>query len=165
MTQLIAEPNYVRIPLRVEDARVGREIVLAERADNAKMYVLRSIPAFIYGLAPGDHLELLDAESGEFVLRKRGGYVAARVYLEGTLNRPEIVTLIDTIVEAGGKYEIGFNRDDPSKTSLLLVCFRLELGLEVIQAILCVIDKIGGEWEYVNVYDENGELLLDPNGL
>lgn len=159
MTEITEPTDYRRIPLKVSDASVGREIVLGEATSNPAVYVLRSIPAFVYGTAPGDHLELLDAQTGEFVVRERGGSVAARIYLQGSLDRDDVKALIATVVASGGIYEVGFNREDPNKTSLLLLSFSRGFELESIRSLMSAVDNIGGEWEYVNVYDEEGRLL------
>ena len=102
----------VRLPLQAEGLSIGREVVLAEPLPR-DTYRVRSIPAYVYGLAAEDTVRILDRDTGSFDLVKRGGQVTIRVFVNGTLTRPDVRALVDAVSSAGGLHELGRNDDDP----------------------------------------------------
>lgn len=152
------DSNLHRISLAVRDLSVSREIVLAESVGDA-VYVLRSIPAFAYGVGYADEIRLMDAERGLFEIRSRGGNVTIRVFLDGTLDRPEIDALIDAVSQLGGLHEVGKNASSSNDPSLLLLSIPASQGFPRIEDLMRRLDQTGARWEYGNVYDDQGRPL------
>lgn len=148
--------NLVRIPLKVENSRVGREIVLAEEGISDGNYILRNIPAFADGVAYGDHIHLCDTESGEFKIVQRSGQVTLRIFSLGGLEKKEIHSLIAKVVDLGGSFEVGKENTAPNKRSLLLVSLDINIGFEEIERLMQSISDCGDIWEYGNIYKIDG---------
>lgn len=151
--------SLVRIPIDAEGIDVGREVVLAEPTLNKACYCLRSIPAFAYGLAFGDTVKIVEPSTGKFEVITRGGQVTIRVFVAGSLVRPDVRALIDSVVLKNGKYEVGKDDGVVGGASLLLVSLDVRLGFSVIESLLHVVEGPDVKWEYGNVYDANGEPL------
>ena len=117
------EAQFVRIPLLFDRTSGRREVVLAEPAAEAGTFIVRSIPAFTYGVALHDRIRLLDPDSGAYEVVERGMQVVLRLYVDGDLSRPAIQHLIDAVVAAGGVFEIGKNAERENGKSLLLMAF------------------------------------------
>jgi hypothetical protein len=150
------EEELVRVPIAIETERVKREVVLAEPGSGVGEYKLHSIPAFAYGVALGDIVKILDSATGEFEVVSRSGQVTLRAFVRGPLDRPDIRTLIDSIIAVGGKYELGKNNN---RASLLILSVDIALGLKKIASLMHVVEGPDVQWEYGNVYGENGKLL------
>ncbi len=131
-------------------------MVLAKATDVPRVYELNSIPAFLFGVALHDTVELLDAESGAFNVIRRGGQVTIRLYLKGTLDRIEVTSLLDEITAANGYFEVGKNAKANSGTSLLLLSLPVNLGFPRIEALMAPFHDGTCQWEYGNVYDRQG---------
>jgi hypothetical protein len=142
----------------IEKGNPRREVVLADPLGDRR-YVVKSIPAFVYGLAFGDIVEIIDEQSGEFLLLERGGNVTIRVYVRGDLERPSIRKLIEDVTRVdGGQYEVGSTAKDKSQLSLLLLTVPVTLGFKTMESWLAGLAP--AEWEYGNVYDSNGRPLM-----
>jgi hypothetical protein len=160
MTVQISHPgSHVRVPLFIDEMTARREVILAEAAPLPNVFVAQSIPAFIYGLALGDHFCLINAEHGDFKLVKRSGQVTIRGYIEGTLDRPGVTKVIDETTEIGGTYETARNAVDGTGTSLLLLSLHVSHGFPKIESLLSNLPARGCNWEYGNVYDGEGSPL------
>jgi hypothetical protein len=149
----------VRVPLEAAGVSIGREVVLAEPGTEEGTYLLRSIPAFVYGVAAGDAIRILDPASGKFAVLARGGQITIRVFVTGGLERPDVKALIDEVVQAQGQYEIGRNDPRPDGASLLLVSLDSRVGFPKIERMLQTVVGPDVKWEYGNVYDSNGKPL------
>lgn len=147
-----------RIPLKVSGLSVDREVLLAE-PHGANQFIVQSIPAFIYGLAYGDEIEVENLDTGEFQIVKRGGHVTLRVFLNGPLDRVEIDELIERVTEAGGLHEIGKNAKADADPSLLLLSVPVSIGFLQIEEAMHTVQSVGAKWEFGNVYSEDGAPL------
>jgi len=147
-----------RIPLKVGGLSVDREVVLAKPLGNNR-FILQSIPAFIYGLAYGDEIEVENLDTGEFQIVKRGGHVTLRVFLNGPLDRVEIDELIERATEASGLHEIGKNAKANTDSSLLLLSVPVSMGFPRIEEAMKAVQSIDAKWEYGNIYSEDGAPL------
>lgn len=150
--------NLKRIPLKVNDLSVDREVLLAEPLGENR-YIVQSIPAFIYGLAYGDEIEVENIDTGEFQIVKHGGHVTLRVFLTGPLERAEIDGLIERITEASGLHEIGKNAKANTDSSLLLLSVPVSIGFPRIEEAMKDVQNIDAKWEYGNIYSEDGAPL------
>jgi hypothetical protein len=151
--------SLVRVPIEAEGLDIGREVVLAEPTESADCYRVQSIPAFAYGLALGDTMKVLEATSGKFQVVSRGGQVTIRVFVTGGLARPDVRALIESVVAANGKYEVGKDDAVAGGASLLLVSLDVVLGFPTIESMLHVVEGPDVTWEYGNIYDTNGAPL------
>jgi hypothetical protein len=146
----------VKVPLKVEHVRIQRELVLAEPCGSADLFIVRSIPAFAYGVAYGDLIELLDEASGDFCVVRHCGQITLRVFTLGGLETPAIRTLIENAITLKGLYEVGKASVDSDQRSLLLISLDISLGFDAIERLISGIKTEGDQWEYGNVYDESG---------
>ena len=151
--------NYVRLPLSIDKSGGRREVVLAEPDHKNGTFIVRSIPAFTYGLGPEDVIRVLDAASGGFEVLTRGGEVVVRMYVDGPLDSPAIKTLIDEVVSMGGSFEVGKNADAEGYKSLLLIALSVTIGFGKIEALFAPFNVPEYQWEYGNVYDAAGRPL------
>lgn len=148
----------LRVPIEA-GPDIGREVVLAEPIPGESCYRLRSIPAFAYGLASGDTFRVIDPASGKFVVLDRGQQVTVRVFVTGSLERPDIHSLIKAVLQAHGQYEVGRNDAGTTSASLLLLSLDVKIGFATIESMLRVAEGPDVRWEYGNVYDANGAPL------
>jgi hypothetical protein len=151
--------SLVRVPLKVDHTRVQREVILAKPSDAPNSFVVQSIPAFVYGVAYGDSVQVNEEVSGDFQVIRNSGQVTVRVFVKGDLEKPEIRSLIDDVCALGGLYEVGKIATDPNQKSLLLISLHISIGLSEIAKLLSSVKATGGQWEYGNIYDENGDQL------
>jgi hypothetical protein len=151
--------SIVHLPIKTEGLGSRREVVLAEAQDEPNCYLVRSIPAFVYGLASGDSIRMLDRESGRYELCARGGQVTVRVFVGGSLDRPDVRGLIDRAVLVGGTYEVARNDPDGDGASLLLLSVDVRIGFAEIESMIAKVEGPDVRWEYGNVYDEDGASL------
>lgn len=147
----------LRIPLKINDLPIDREIILAKPTDQDSTFIVNSIPAFVYGVAFGDRIKINNFESGDFIVTARSGQLAIRIFIDGTLEKDEIRHLMENVTSLGGRFEIGINKEDKNKTSLLLVSVDISKGFSEIESLMKKFEKVGGHWEYGNVYDQVGE--------
>ncbi len=153
-------PNdLVRIALWIDETTTRRESILAEATATDGLYIARSIPAFVHGLALDDHFRLLDAERGSFRLVKRSGELAIRVFMRGPLDRFEVRHIIDGFTQQGGRYEVARNSVDQAGMSLLLLSANVDIGFATLESLLGQLPPDACEWEYGNVYDREGRPL------
>jgi hypothetical protein len=156
----MSKKTLIRLPLKVDDNDpIGREVVLAKATNVPHVYELNSIPAFLFGVALHDTVELLDVDSGAFNVVKRGGQVTIRLYLKGTLDRIDVRSLLDEITAANGYFEVGKNAKGDNGTSLLLLSLPINLGFPRIEALMVPFHDETFQWEYGNVYDRQGHSL------
>lgn len=149
----------VRLPIQAEGMDIGREVVLAEPLADVDCYRVRSIPAFVYGLAAGDTVRIFDREAGKFDVLVRGGQVTIRVFVDGSLDRPDVRTLIDSVSSAGGHHEVGRNDTSVGGASLLMISLDASVGFPRIESLLRTVEGPDVRWEYGNIYDASGEPL------
>jgi hypothetical protein len=149
----------IRLPLEVTNLRIRQEVVLAESLPEKECYRVISIPAFIYDLAAKDIVRIIEPATGKFELIDRGGQVTIRAFIDGTLDRPDVHSLLSSIEQVGGMHEIGKNDTVPGGASLLLLSFDAKIGFPKMENILSAIEGPDVRWEYANVYDTNGRPL------
>ncbi len=155
----LVQDNLVRIPLKLENLRMQREIVLAEPGESTDLFIVKNIPAFTYGVAYGDLIQLIDEQSGEFRVIRHSGQITLRVFSVGGLEKPEIHLLIDKIIALKGIFEVGKTNVDPTQKSLLLISLDISIGFGEIEKLMSSMNAIDNQWEYGNIYDENGAPL------
>jgi hypothetical protein len=149
----------VRVPIEDEGLEIGREVILAEPQPEENCYRVRSIPAFVYGLAAGDVVRIVNPDSGRFDVLARGGQVTVRVFVTGSLDRPDVRSLIDSVAQARGQYEVGRNDSEVGGASLLLLSLDVRAGFPKIESLLRTVEGPDVRWEYGNVYDADGKPL------
>jgi hypothetical protein len=151
---------FARISLKIEGSNsIQRESLLAEPDGSVHRYFLRSIPAFIYGIALNDLIEVLDFDSGKFTVIQRGGQVTIRLYVEGTLDRDDVRAVIEAVTTANGVFEVAKNASTAGNTSMLLLSLDVALGFKRIESLLERVPEEGCSWEYGNIYDQGGNPL------
>lgn len=150
------ESDYLRIALQIDHSKTQREVILAEPLSEGGPYIIRSIPALIYGIAFGDTIEVLDRMAGTFRVLNRGGNVSIRVFVDGDLQNLTVRTMIDDVLRLGGRYEIGRSASDHTERSLLLLSIPVSSGFQQIEKILDAATQRAWQWEYGNIYDEDG---------
>ncbi len=133
-----------------------REIVLAEPGESKDLFIVRNIPAFAYGVAYGDLIQLLDEQSGEICVIRHSGQITLRVFSVGGLGKPEIRSLRDKAIDLKGIYEVGQTNTDLTQASLLLISLNISVGFDEIEKLMSGINTTDNHWEYGNIYDENG---------
>lgn len=148
----------VRVPLRIDSNVISREIVIAEPTPAKDRYVLKSIPAYAYGIATGDLFEIADYESGEFFVLKRGGQVSVRLFVAGPLKPDKLTDFKKSILNCGGVFEIGKKARSSAETSILLASLRADLGISKIAELVKAFRFDNLKWEFGNVYDDSGKL-------
>jgi len=153
------ENDLVRIALLFDEANGRREVVLATPGIEADTFIIHSIPAFTYGLGWKDCIRLLDKERGAYEVTERGGQLVVRLYVDGSLDRPDIQQLIDAVVALGGSFEVAKNDAQASGMSLLLIALSAERGFAEIERLMKPCEAAGYQWEYGNVYDAEGNPL------
>lgn len=153
------ENALVRLPLLFDQANGRREFVLAEPGGAANIFIVRSIPAFTYGLGLNDCVRLLDQESGAYEVTKRGGQIVVRLYVDGSLDHPLIACLVDEVVKRGGLFEVARNTPRNGHKSLLLISLDVEAGFKAIESLMGEYETQEFQWEYGNVYDAAGKPL------
>lgn len=151
--------SVVRVPVEAEGLEIGREVILAEPQTEENCYRVRSIPAFVYGLAAGDTVRIVDPVSGRFDILARGGQVTVRVFVTGSLDRPDVRALIGAVSQAQGQHEVGRNDLEVGGASLLLLSLDVRAGFPKIESLLRIVEGPDVRWEYGNVYDADGKPL------
>jgi len=148
--------QLIRLPIAALAGRMKREVILAEVTQQDSEYAIRSIPAFAYDVALDDLVRIVDPDTGRFETISRSGQVSIRVFIEGTLDRPDVRALIDVASSEHGRYEVG---KDSKDASLLLLSLHINLGLDKIRSMMKIVAGPGVEWEFGNIYDENGNFV------
>ena len=148
----------VRVPLRIDSNVISREIVIAEPTSEKNRYVLKSIPAYAYGIATSDLFEIVDYESGQFSVLKRGGQISIRIFVAGPLKPNDLADFKKSIIECDGLFEIGKKAKSSNETSILLASLRADLGIGKIVKFVKSLRFDNSKWEFGNVYDESGKL-------
>jgi len=149
--------ELVRLPFVIPNAGGKHEILLAQALPESELFRICSIPAFVYGVGLDDEVRLLEDET--FDLVRRGGNVTVRLYIRGSLERPDIKELLDDIVALDGAYEVGRQAGEASATSLLLCSLPLSAGFSRIESLFKPFETGDDQWEYGNVYDAAGNPL------
>lgn len=150
--------ELIKVALRIDGLSIRKEIVLCEPLEKGS-FIVRNIPAFVYGVGYGDKIQLQSEESGDFSIAHREGNIAIRVFVNGTLDCLEIDQVIEAVTRAEGLYEIARNANEESNSSLLLLSFPIAIGFPEIEKLMASLQSLDAKWEYANVYDESGEAL------
>jgi Domain of unknown function (DUF4265) len=154
------EPSkLIRLPIAVSGLSVKREVVIAAQGSRRGEYVIHSIPAFAYGLGRGDTIKMVDEETGTYRVLSRGGQITVRVFVNGTLTRPEVSSVVDEVLKLEGTYEVGKNATHEQQSSLLLLSLPSSAGFNRIEVLLNPARLPDCTWEYGNVYDPTGAPL------
>lgn len=146
-----------RVGLKIDNLSVKKEFILAERIDS-RHFIIRNIPAFVYGSAYGDEIELV-GDAGEFRVYKRSGHITIRAFVPGVLNSVEVDQIINAVTDVGGLHEIGKNARSNDDSSLLLLSIPVSVGFPKIEVFMHSLEAIGAKWEYGNVYSDDGAPL------
>jgi hypothetical protein len=150
--------EFVKLALRIDGLSLRKEIVFCEPVENGT-FIIRNIPAFVYGVGYGDEIQLQSEESGDFSVIRRGGNVAIRVFIDGSLERTEVDHIIQAVTHAKGLHEIARNARNENDSSLLLLSFPIAFGFSEIEKLMTTLQSLNAKWEYANVYNESGEPL------
>ena len=149
--------DYIRLPLAIVGQSIKREVVLAERGNTPNEFYIRSIPAFVYGTALNDLVQISNEASGLFEVLIRSGQITLRVFIDGRLERTEIEALVSAVIAKGGRYEVAKNDVSNKGNSMLLLSIDLSIGFKNIEEMMRPIERAGAQWEYGNVYDASGK--------
>ena len=152
----MTDKNLVKIPIAINSNEVKREFLLAEKTSTGS-FIIRSIPAFTYGYGLGDEIEVINESAGQVSLVKRANNIVIRLFKRGSLNIDIVDDFVNEIESKGGVYEIGTNAKSENESSLLLVSFPLTYGFRNIEKDMKVFNSDDYNWEYGNIYDENGD--------
>lgn len=161
----IMSASIVELPLFISHSSPNREVIMAQPTLESNCFRVVSIPAFVYGLAPGDTIHVTAQEGGYFEVVKRSGYITIRVFVNGSLERHTIRDLIENVTALQGVHSIGSNNANPLSTSLLLLSLHMRHGFPKIESLLEAAEGSDVQWEYGNVYDANGHLLSWLTGM
>ncbi|MFF4121864.1 DUF4265 domain-containing protein [Streptomyces sp. NPDC001714] len=143
--------GLIGLPLRVEsqDGAAADEMVAATRLAETR-YLVRLSPGFYRGIAAGDEVEYDQITKSATVIT-RGGNVAIQVFHEG---------IPGEVIDSFKKRVAGIGgRVDGELDSLVVLTFPVGIGFPAIESIMAALPERGIEWEYGNVYDQNGEPL------
>ncbi|MFF3739479.1 DUF4265 domain-containing protein [Streptomyces sp. NPDC002566] len=139
----------IRLKVESEHGATADEVVAVSSVGNGH-YLVRLSPGFVRGIAAGDVIEY-DERSKSAKVLKRGGNVAVQVFYVG-INGDAIESLKGKAVQVGG-------RVDGELESLVVLTFPISVGFPAIESLLAELPEDGVEWEYGNVFDEEGEPL------
>ena len=128
------------------------EPVDVESLDGGAYLVLRT-PGFVYGVAAGDEIELLE-QRGTFMTLARGGNIAVRVFSETALGDKFDELAGEMALQLDARLDGRFDRSAVFTISAAGGFGGIEVLLdEFIEA------NEGVVWDYGNVYDSEGEPL------
>jgi hypothetical protein len=143
--------GFIGLPLKVEseDGAIADELVATTRL-TATRYLVRLSPGFYRGIAADDEIEY-DPISKSAKVVTRGGNIAIQIFHEGVSSE-----LLDSfkkrVAEIGG-------RIDGELESLVVITFPVGIGFPAIESLMATLPERGIEWEYGNVYGEDGKPL------
>ncbi len=139
------------IPLKVESQHgaTADEMVAVTPVSDGR-YLVRRSPGFFRGIAAGDVIDYDDRNKSAKVV-KRGGNIAVQVFHVG-IPGDIIESFKREAVNAGGRIDGELDR-------LVVLTFPVAVGFPAIESLLAVLPKDGVEWEYGNVFDEQGTPL------
>jgi hypothetical protein len=116
------------------------------------VYDVLASPAMAYGCAAGDRIHV--AEDGTFEVLNRGGNLCLVVLTSTPPADADIAALSAEFQRLGGIVE------SPSSRRFIVVTVPVTAGFPVVEAVITSwTTGHGGEWEYGNVYDEDGNAL------
>ncbi|MYR83396.1 DUF4265 domain-containing protein [Streptomyces sp. SID685] len=141
--------EFIGLPLQVEsqDGATADEVVATGRLTDTRYRVLLS-PGFYRGIAAGDEIEY-DKISKSARVVTRGGNIAIQLFHEGIPG--EVINSFKAMsVRIGG-------RVDGELDSLVVLTFPAKIGFPAIESLMATLPERGVEWEYGNVYDQDGE--------
>jgi hypothetical protein len=140
--------------LRVGSRSSGEAAFEAIHVDDlgARRYKVLHSPGLAYGIAADDEIEV--EPDGTFMVLKRGGNVAVRVYWPDS-HRPPSCPLVSTV-----QHELG-GRLDGRKDHGLAFTVPATSGFSNMERVFdeYITSDPEATWEYGNVYDENGNSL------
>ncbi|MGY5060424.1 DUF4265 domain-containing protein [Streptomyces sp. 900105755] len=113
-------------------------------------YLVCLSPGFFRGIAAGDVIAYDERNKSAQVV-ERGGNVAVQVFYAG-IPGDTVESLKRNAMDIGG-------RVDGELDSLVVLTFPVRVGFPAIESILAGLPSDGVEWEYGNVFDEQGEPL------
>ncbi|MER6121784.1 DUF4265 domain-containing protein [Streptomyces sp. NPDC001795] len=144
-----SEPIGLRLKVESDDGATADEVVAASRLSGTR-YLVRLSPGFYRGIAAGDEIEYDEtAKSAKVVTR--GGNIAIQVFHEG---------ISAEVIESFKASAAGLGaRVDGELESLVVLTFPANIGFRAIESLMATLPERGIEWEYGNVYDQNGEPL------
>ncbi|WP_338686053.1 DUF4265 domain-containing protein [Streptomyces acidiscabies] len=141
--------NFTGIPLKVESQQgATADEVVAVTAVGDGHYLVCLSPGFFKGIAAGDVI-VYDERNKSAKVVERGGNIAVQVFHTG---------IPGNVVESlkGNAMAIG-GRVDGELDSLVVLTFPVRVGFPAIESLLVELPAVGVEWEYGNVFDEQGE--------
>ncbi|MEV6965226.1 DUF4265 domain-containing protein [Hamadaea sp. NPDC051192] len=147
-----ADTGHKHVKVLAGTASSGKPVyeVLPARHVDGDEYEMLGSPALAYGFAAGDVLRV--AVDGSFEVMRRGGNLCLRVYPTTALSSADVDALIAVFEPLGGLVET------PDDRRFVVITMPVTSGFLPAEA------AIGGwaashacEWEYGNVYDEDGE--------
>lgn len=146
--------THEHIGIIVRDApRPGVEKVPARRVGDCEWELLCS-PLYATEAAAGDTIRIIDPQTGEFAITKRGGNVCVHFYLsEREIDDERATSSIASRLSSEVK-AIG-GRVDAQTPGLISLTIPVAAGFPAIEKVLkqAVGRHPGAQWEYSNVYD------------
>ncbi|HKB16624.1 MAG TPA: DUF4265 domain-containing protein [Planctomycetota bacterium] len=134
---------------------VSREVLEVERLGDGGLRLLHS-PAFIWGIAAGDVIDVDPSVLAGLRLRSRAGNVAVVVALADAAHKsaPPVRKLLGDVASMGGVLDGGPER-------MLVFTIPAKAGFGRIESAFDLLQKglEGATWWYGNVYDRNDRPL------
>ncbi|MYQ43802.1 DUF4265 domain-containing protein [Streptomyces sp. SID4985] len=125
------------------------EVVAVTPVDDGH-YLVRLSPGFCRGIAAGDVIAYDERNKSARVV-ERGGNIAVQVF-HARVPADVIESFKGNAATIGG-------RVDGELESLVVLTFPVRVGFPSIESLLATLPEDGVEWEYGNVFDEQGEPL------
>jgi hypothetical protein len=149
-----ADTRNTHVRVLADTATPGQpvyEVLPAARLDTFE-YLVHGSPGLAYGFAAGDRLYV--ADDGTYKIRGRGQNLCLRAYPTANLSDDDISALVAAFEPLGGLVET------PDDRRFVVVTVPISAGFPAVETAvtdwatprLC-------EWEYGNVYDDNGIAL------
>ncbi|MFF4275983.1 DUF4265 domain-containing protein [Streptomyces sp. NPDC001536] len=139
----------LRLKVRSQYGATADEVVAVKSVGDGHYLVCLS-PGFFRGVAAGDVIAYDECNKSAQVV-ERGGNVAVQVFHAGIAG-DVVESLKRAAIKIGG-------RVDGELESLVVLTFPVRIGFPAIEEILNALPEDGVEWEYGNVFDEQGRPL------
>ncbi|MFD3727707.1 DUF4265 domain-containing protein [Streptomyces sp. NPDC058671] len=139
----------IRLTVGSQSGATADEVVAVTPLSDG-LYLVRLSPGFVRGIAAGDVIAY-DEHTKSAKVVERGGNVVVQVFYKG-IPADVVESLKKKAARIGG-------RVDGELESLVVLTFPVRVGFPTIESLLDELPEEGVEWEYGNVFDEQGNPL------